>query len=287
MRRRHPVKILFFGACWGFACLLVASCTGKRTPASSDTPARRLFCTPGEPQCTKVLPDAGSYKAQIEISVQALNPPPPAAEPDAWTDPITRFEQQETVELVRDAHGNVRGVRNLSDEEGLHFARVGQIYCVGFRYEPAVCRTPDEGEVEMRIAEFENTYAEILARLPGRLEWKDIKGEKIARLEDFQPDKNAAMEVHALSGRSFVDGQSGDIHLELAFDVEGRRPDNLRYRLRVRYAHVVSKSAEPVQLPENVLHHEGRHRPLMDRKALLGDPIPAPLQRLYGYGRED
>lgn len=266
-------------------CILASlfSCSGEKTPETRmESEKHAVFCSPGEPDCLRVLPPVGTYKARVEIQVQALDAPMPPAEPGNWNDPRTSFTQTEDILLVQDARGNLRGERNLGEEDGIHFAKVDSLFCVGFRYEPAICRTPDEQEPATRAAELEHTYGDVLARLGGRLAWKKEKDGWVAMLNENGDESENINKVLSLKGSAAKSEQSGDIRMQLDYELEGQRPDNLRYRLRVHYEHTVSHAAPPVVLPENALHHEGRHRPLMDRKALLGDPIPATLRHLYG-----
>ncbi len=272
------------------ACFLLVWLSCSRTPFSGgreELSPHASFCTPGEPDCMRVLPPSGTFRAHVELRVQALSAPPLPAEPGNWTEPKVEFVQGEDVLLAREAGGNVRGERNLTDEEGIHFVHVGNVFCLGFRYEPAVCRTPDEGEVALRMAELEGTYGQVLERVAGRMEWKKSGEGWVAVLrEEGKKDENDAV-VRSLTGTAKKARDGQDIHVRLSYELEGSRPDGLRYRLQVRYEHTVSRTVEPIAIPENALHHEGRHRPLLDRKALLGDPVPAALRHLYGRSKEE
>ena len=235
----------------------------------------------------RVLPPVGTYKAHVEIQVHALDVPAQIDEFATWTKPRLDFVQSEDIGLTRDAHGNVQGWRNLSDEEGIQFVFLDSQFCVGFRYEPTVCRTPDEGEVNLRVSELERTYSDVVARVSSQLEWTKEQNAWIATLKNNSKHVENLFTIRSLTGHATTLQNTGEIRVQLNYELEGRRPDHVRYQLRVRYEHTVSPKAVSISLPENALFHEERHRPLLARKTLLGDSIPAPLRHLYGRSHLD
>jgi hypothetical protein len=194
--------------------------------------------------------------------------------------------QQETIRLSRDARGNVRGVRELADEDGLHFTYVDSEFCLGFRYEPEVCRAPDEGEVEKIVGELAGTYREVMSWIGKRSRWTS-DGAGGFLLKVAEPDAENVGDWHEqsqlqeLKGQFSTDAKSGDHRVQIDFTLSGVRPDAQRFTLHVQYNHHISSVVDPIQVPEGALRHAGRHRPLLDRKALLGESTPHSLRHLY------
>jgi hypothetical protein len=251
-------------------------------------------CLPDRPECLRVLPGIGTYSASVTIETRATSVPPAPAggEPDQWTPARMELAQKETILLRRDAGGNVQGVRELADEDGFHFALVDTEFCLGFRYEPAVCRGADEGEVERRFQELAGTYREVLSWIDWRSRWEaDGDGGFTLRAVDADPgagdDWRKQSQIQEIKGNFSTDPKTGDHRVRLDFTLSGVRPDAQRFTLRVQYEHTVSSSSEPIRVPEGALHQTGRHRPLLDRKALLGDPTPHTLRHLYKSRSED
>lgn len=267
-----------------FLLPLAIACSGRSRPAASgpDGPSHEASCLPDHPTCLRVLPGVGTYRATISIEVKATSVPPvpTGGAPDEWTPAVMELAQQETVELSRDAAGNVRGVRELADEDGFHFTYVDPRFCPGLRYEPAVCRDADEGEVDKRFAELAGTYREVHARIGEHARWEpDGAGGWVLRPHDGGGE-HPTRPVD-LKGTFVTDPGTGDHRVQLEYQLTGTRPDGVGYTLHVRYGHTVSRTVEPIRLPDDALHYEGRLRPLMDRKALLGDTTPATLRHLY------
>jgi len=266
--------------------LLAIACSSRSGPAASgsDGPRQEASCLPDHPACLRVLPGIGTYRATVAIEVKATSVPPVPAggAPDEWTPAEMELSQQETVMLRRDAAGHVQGLRELADEDGFHFTYVDPKFCPGLRYEPAVCRDADEGEVEKRFAELAGTYREVHAWIGELARWEsDGSGGWVLRPLAGEGEAAKNIRLVDLKGSFHSDPVTGEHRVRLEYHLSGSRPDGVGYSLRVRYEHTVSPSVEPIRLPEDALHHEGRLRPLMDRKALLGDPTPATLRHLY------
>jgi len=275
-----------------FVLVLIGSACSSRdrvnAPGPGD-PRTEASCLPDHPDCLRVLPGVGTYRATVRIEVKATSVPqaPAGGAPDEWTPAEMELMQQESVVLRRDDKGNVQGIRELADEDGIHFTSIEPRFCLGFRYEPAVCRDADEGEVERRVAELAGTYREVLGWVKGRVRWEaDGRGGHVLRALREGQDAGPTRVVE-VQGTFTTDSATGEHRLSLGYLLAGTRPDAVGYTLRVQYEHVVSGTAEPVTLPADALHHAGRARPLMDRKALLGDPTPASLRHLYLHRSAD
>ncbi len=163
---------------------------------------------------------------------------------------------------------------------------MGTEFCIGFRYEPAVCRPADEGEVEKRFQELAGTYREVLKWIHGKSRWvADGAGGYDLRAVDVdsaaEGDWREKSQVQEITGKFTSDPRTGDHRVQLDFTLSGVRPDAQRFSLRVHYEHMISSAVEPIQVPEGALRQDGRLRPLQDRKALLGDPTPNALRYLY------
>jgi len=270
--------------------LALSTCSYRtRGDAAGEGDARgEVSCLPDRPECLRVLPGAGTYSATVKIETKAMSVPstPAGGGPDEWTPAQMELVQQETVLLSRDAKGNVQGVRELADEDGFHFVAVDSELCLGFRYEPAVCRSADEGETEKRFQELAGTYREVLRWIDGKSRWVadgaggfDLQAKEGDSFAEGDARKNS--QIQELKGKFSRDPKTGDVRVQLEFVLTGVRPDALRFWLRVQYEHLVSLSVDPIRIPEGSLHHEGRQRPLLDRKALLGESTPHSLRHLY------
>lgn len=268
--------------------LTACSSRAREDAVGPGDPRSEASCMPDRPECLRVLPGAGTYSATVRIEAKATSvpPAPTGGQPDEWTPAQMELVQQETVRLRRDAKGNVQGVRELADEDGLHFTYVDSEFCLGFRYEPEVCRAADESEVENRFNELAGTYREILSWISSRSRWTpDGAGGFILKLAE--PDSETAGDwrgrgqIQELKGTFTTDPKTGDHRVQIDFTLFGVRPDSQRFTLRVQYEHLISLIVEPIQVPEGALRHAGRHRPLLDRKALLGESTPHSLRHLY------
>jgi hypothetical protein len=207
-------NLVFDFSWWQF---VVISCSEeKNATARTTSEPHGTFCTPGELDCLRVLPAAGTYKAHLEIQVRALDLPAQPAEPGAWTEPRLEFTQSEDIWLARDSQGNVQGIRNLSDEEGIQFVQAGSVLCVGFRYEPAVCRTPDEGETALRVSELERTYGDVLSRWLERMEGKKEKKSGWAAVLKKNIEKLENAENRSLTGNAAIEPENRNVRLQLA-----------------------------------------------------------------------
>ncbi len=285
---RAPLPLLFLLTLvtpLGSACSLG---TRPDAPGPGD-PRTEASCLPDQPDCPRVLPGVGTYRATIRIEVKATSVPPAPAggTPDEWTPAEMELVQQESVVLRRDAKGNIQGIRELADEDGIHFVFVEPKFCIGLRYEPAVCRDADEGEVTRRVAELAGTWREVLGWVKDRVRWEsDGRGGQVLRAVKGAPEAGPTRVVD-VQGTFRTDPATGEHRVQVRYLLAGTRPDAVGYTLQVQYEHVVSGTAEPVTLPADALHHAGRLRPLMDRKALLGDPTPTSLRHLYLHRTAD
>ncbi len=234
----------------------------------------------------RLLPGTGTYEGKLQLRITARSTPAPPTSGSAgeWTVAQMESSMEETIHVRRDATGHVAGRRDLTPDEGFHFVLVDRQICLGFRYEPPVCRTPDENEGEQRIAELLGAWEDIHFFLEEQAKWHPendngaIKKYKLSRAES---PKKPGGKLRELTGSFSFNPTNGIIEASVRYKLDAERKDGLLYTLEVAYEHRILREAEPVTLPENAVKQADRLRPLMDRRVLLGDFTPHSLRDLY------
>ncbi len=273
--------------------LLVAGCgsapKGRRKDTSTAPPNLGRFAD------LVHLKGALTFSATVKTTARLLDIGPADGPQKGFTLPVKKETMEETVLLSMDPSGNVHGRRDLSSGDGVEFTVERHELCVRLRYQQYLCHPYVPEEAEARIAQLYGTWDgiySIIAPLAARSAPAPCPGQDMGcsrRSLSIRPEAapggtilNEAR-LTAFSGSIDEDPQGVPVAARLTFTLQGERADHRQVEVTVEYHHDLKRLAGkvPTADPAMITRDWERHRPLMDRKALLGDPIPRTLRHLF------